>query len=281
MPVLDIPPSGPSPLNPSVCDPWIISNDLCCNTEGVTGETIDRMIMAATEVYWGLSGRQFGVCTVPPLRPCRRDCWDGHGIEWVGGNPFVTGWGYPGWQSRGPLWLGLMCGSCVGDCSCTTVEEALLPSPVAEVVEVKIDGAVLESTKYRVDNWRLLVRTDGLTWPRCQSMGLADTAVGTWSVTVKVGKAVPILGELAVGELACELIKGCSEPNECAVPAHLLARTRAGVAESFVDLADLIKYKLTGFPAGDYFLRTFNPSGLSSRSSVHSPDYTPARRAGT
>lgn len=254
---------------------------LCCSTEGVNVATIDRMLMAATEVYWALSGRQFGVCQIPPLRPCRRDCWNGYGTEWLGGNPFVGGWAPAGWQNRGPLWLGLTCGSCVGDCSCTTVEEALLPSPVAEVVEVKIDGAVLPVTAYRVDDWRLLVRTDGGVWPACQTMGAADTATGTWSVTVKVGKRVPVLGELAVAELGCELVKGCSEPNECAIPAHIVARTRAGVSESFIDLADLVKYKLTGLPQGDYFLRSFNPSGLSSRSSVHSPDYRPSRRAGT
>lgn len=271
-------------LNPGPCDAWAVPADLCCSLEGVDDALVDRMIMAATEVYWGLSGRQFGVCTVPAIRPCRRSCFDERGwSQWLGGNPFSAGWAPGGWQSAlsGGFWFALTCGACQSDCSCTVVEEARLPSPIAEIVEVRLDGEVMATGSYRVDNWNTLVRTDGERWPLCQDMSKADTEVGTWSVTPRVGKQVPVLGNLAVAELACVFIAGCQPNQVCAVPAHLIAQTRAGFSQAFESVSELVKAGLVGGEVGDLFLRTFNPSRLQSRSSVHSPDYKPARRAGT
>lgn len=273
-------PADTSGLSAGPCDPWPVN--LCCDLAGVDQATVGRMVMAATEVYWGLSGRQFGLCTVPAIRPCRRQCveqvngWS----AWTGGNPFAAGWAPGGWQARG-WWFPIGCGGCVGDCSCTTLQEIALPSPVAEIVQVKLDGAVMATGSYRVDNWNTLVRTDGGVWPACQDMSLPDTAEGTMSVTVRVGKKVPVLGELAVGELACIFIAGCQPNSVCAVPGHLIAQTRAGVSQAFTDVSQLVEQGLVGGEMGDLFLRTFNPSRLQSRSSVHSPDYRPDRRAGT
>lgn len=269
-------------LNAGPCDPWPVN--LCCDVDGVDQATIDRMVMAATEVYWGLSGRQFGLCTIPAIRPCRRSCfeqWGGLGWSlWGGGNPFSNGWAPGGWQSRS-WWFPPTCGRCSGDCSCTTVEEIALPGPVAEIVQVKLDGEIMATGSYRVDNWDTLVRTDGGTWPLCQDMSLPDTEPNTMSVTVRVGKKVPTLGELAVGELACVFIAGCRPNQVCAVPDHLIAQTRAGFSQAFTAVSELVKEGLVGGEMGDLFLRTFNPSRLQSRSTVHSPDYRPARRAGT
>lgn len=267
-------------LNAGPCDPW--PANLCCDLAGVDQATIDRMVMAATEVYWGLSGRQFGLCTIPAVRPCRRQCFDQYGwgwSAWQGGNPFAGGWAPGGWQSR--WWFPIGCGSCVGDCSCTELQEIRLPGPVAEIVQVKLDGEVMASGSYRVDNWDTLVRTDGGVWPTCQDMSKPDTEVGTMSVTPRVGKKVPVLGELAVAELACTLIAGCQPDAFCAIPGHLVAQTRAGFSQAFTAVSDLVAQGLVGGEMGDLFLRTFNPSRLQSRSSVHSPDYRPSRRAGT
>jgi hypothetical protein len=62
------------------------------------------------------------------------------------------------------------CGCAAGDCSCTALCEAILPGPVGSVVEILLDGAVLDPSAYRIDNGNRLVRTDGDCWPACQDM---------------------------------------------------------------------------------------------------------------
>ena len=42
------------------------------------------------------------------------------------------------------------CG-CAGPCSCRARCEAYLPGPIAEIIEVKVDGLVLDPAAYRVE----------------------------------------------------------------------------------------------------------------------------------
>lgn len=238
-------------------------------------------VQAATEIVWALSGRQFGTCSVT-LRPCRRECysdqwWAGTGSIWFGG--VNSPWGYP-YAGPSGYWFDLSCGSCSGTCSCSEVPEVILPSPVYSIVNVKMDGSPMATGAYRVDNNRLLVRQDGQRWPRCNNLAVDDTHAGTWSVTALYGQPVPVSGQLAVGELACELLRAMAG-EDCRLPAGIQTIARQGVTINFQNLAELSKDGITGFDLVDRFITTANPNRLHQRSRVYSVDRPMQRRAGT
>jgi len=250
----------------------------CTTLPATTPEVTGYAMQAATEVLWNRTHRRFGVCSYT-LRPCRRTCWP-EGIRFPGGWTDVSGWGWPFPALIGGAWFNLGCGSCGDSCSCATLQEAVLPYPVAAVTEVKVDGVVLDPSAYRVDGWRVLVRTDGASWPLCNDLSQADTEVGTWSVTAQYGEQVPTLGSYAVGELALEIIKRCVNASDCALPASSVRQvTRQGVTKVFFDELGLKSGKI-GLYWSDLFLSTFNP-GMNHVASIYNIDGPHARRVGT
>lgn len=263
------------------CEPWPVRWPCDISTESpiVTAQAVQF----ATEVAWAMSGRQFGLCEVT-LRPCRRDCDPGY---W---NPYFTQFGAAGVGASGSFvqpaliggqWFNLTCGGCaVGHCSCTSISEVKLPAPVHRIIEVKVDGAPLVSGAYRLDDNRLLVRTDGSDWPRCNDLNEDDTEVGTWSVTAEFGQPVPEGGAWAVGELACELISAING-NDCRLPKHVTQLARQGVTITFPSLTELFTNRQTGLYLFDLFIATWNPHKLSRRSGVYSVDGALSRRAGS
>lgn len=248
----------------------------CCTLSAGAAAITGYAVQAATEVLWALSGRRFGQCEVT-LRPCRRTCTD----NW----PFAENWWDFGGGGPRPLlfngaWFNITCGGCPNGCSCTVLEEAILPAPVASVVQVKLNGSVMVTGSYRVDDNRLLVRTDGGTWPICQDMSKADTEDDTWSVTALYGEAVPTMGQLAVGELACEFTKACTG-QACALPANVSQIARQGVTVDFSAFADLIRDGLIGLRFCDLFIAAMNPQRLQAVPQVYDVDGPPYRRVGT
>jgi hypothetical protein len=237
-------------------------------------------VQSASRFLWALSGRRFGTCSVT-LRPCRKQCYS----SWPGNS-----YAYP-WSSYGaPLasaawdasyWFPLGCGTCGDDCSCKYVPEINLPGPVADVTAVKVDGALLPTSSYRLDNNRILVRTDGQDWPRCNDLTQADTAVGTWSVTTDVGTAVPQSGQLAVGQLACEILKAITGEDDCRLPSTVTNLVRQGVSITFPDINALLTEGRTGLYLCDLFLAAENPNRLDQRARVYNVDHPSYRRAGT
>src|SRR5439155_25128670 len=124
---------------------------------------------------------------------------------------------------------------CGDNCSCHSVEEVVLPGAVTAIVDVTIDGVVLNPSAYRVDNGRLLVRQDGGLWPLCNDLSKPPGQHGTWTVTALYGKPVPSSGRIALGELVCELIKACTDDPSCRLPERLQTLTRQGVTQNFLD----------------------------------------------
>lgn len=227
----------------------------------------------ATQVLWSLSGRQFGTTTMT-LRPCRRDCYAT--LASYLHDPLT----YPSPALIGGAWINLGCGTCgPSGCACTTLSEAVLPGPVHSIVQVKVDGAVLGSSAYRVDDSRLLVRLDGGQWPLCNNLLKADTELGTWSVTAKVGEDVPEAGLLAAGELACEILKGF-EGKDCSLPERVQSLVRQGVSITYPEPAEFLSDGKLGLVWGDRFIAAANPAGLTQRGRTWSVDRMPARRVG-
>lgn len=249
---------------------WIC--DVSAESPTLTGYAVN----AATRVLWALSGRRFGTCQVT-LRPCRRECYETWPYGWsLWDRSMLGGFVYSDYR----YWYPLGCGGCVGDCSCTALSETVLPSPLNTVVQVKMDGTPMVTGAYRVDNNRLLVRTDGQRWPYCNDLSKDDTQAGTWSVTASYGEDVPSAARFAVGELACEIIKA-SHGQDCRLPAGVTSLARQGVNISIPDFGDLFKDGRTGLYLVDMFLAAENPHRLTQRPRVWNVDHAVNRRTNT
>ncbi len=239
--------------------------DLTTEQAAVTGNLVD----GATELLWALSGRQFGECAVV-LRPCRRECASTYPADLMASDL----WPHP--AKIDGEWLNLACGSCGTSCSCTEVEQVVLPSPVTRVVQIIIDGVELDPSAYRVDDRRFVVRQDGGRWPMCQDLSKPAGEPGTWTFKVFFGREVPALGQLALGELVGEFAKSCGG-LACDVPPNWGSISQQGLTinrDQPVNVGDLDTIPEEALPMVRAFLRAFNPNRLNSRSRVRSPDIT-------
>src|SRR5690625_2662114 len=162
-------------------------------------ELFERM---ATDLLWNWTGRRYGICEVS-IRPCRQQDYLGREDTYSGRGPYTSLPGVPraGWQ---PVlidgsWFNLRCGSCSGGCNCEWGKALSLPGPAQEIIEILIDGEILDPSKYYLTPWGTLVRVDGGFWPNAQDMSKAPTEPGTWQITYKRGVPVPDGGQIAAG----------------------------------------------------------------------------------
>lgn len=236
-----------APLGDGGPAPWIDHTTLAC-AEGVDVAIAQRAVAIATGLLWSLSGRRFGAS--PPIteRPCLRS-------SCVPSRRYAH-------QARPCDRLGAT---------------LVLSAPVYEVTEVLIDGDPFDD--WRVDDHRLLVRTDGLRWPSTQDLDLPTTDEGTWSYTYSVGLAVPATGLYAAEVLACEYVKAMTS-GKCRLPQRLRQVSRQGLSFDIIDPQEFLVDGRLGINEVDTFLVAVNPHGLSSRSTVMSPDRPRPRRAG-
>lgn len=227
--------------------------------------------MAATYL-WDWTGRKYGQCEVT-LRPCRQECWEGRSTFWGGsGGPLGTPFTPVLIQGT---WYNVGCGTCGDTCGCSTAESLRLPGPISSVQQVQIDGEVLSSLAYRVDNRRFLIRQDGGRWPTCQNMNLADGADDTWSITYTKGYAVPKGGQVAAGLLANELAKAACNDKSCGLPRRVQSVTRQGVTVAVLDAFDDIDEGHTGIWLIDSWVASVVRRPRKMR--VLSPDRMPPR----
>src|SRR3546814_18081280 len=117
---------------------------------------------------------------------------------------------------------------------------------------------------YRLDNNRIVVRTDGGVWPRCNDLSEDDTEEGTWSVTATFGEAVPEGAKFAMGQLACEILRAAGG-GDCKLPAGLQQLVRQGVTISYPDGGALFRQGRTGLYLVDLFINAWNPYGLRQK----------------
>lgn len=222
-----------------------------------------------------LTGFRVGGCPIK-VRPCRQGCsqptYRTYPVQGAGSTPW-----YP--VQVGGDWLNIACGDHLGACGCSTVHEVRLYGIVGAVTQVKVDGAVLDPSAYRLDAGARLVRTDGEAWPLCQSIQAPDTEVGTWSVTYTPGELVDGLGAVAAGLLALEYAKACVNDGNCQLPAGVTTIVRGGVTMTLTTGA--FPGGRTGIMTVDTFLERWNPNGLRSRPLVWSPEMRRPRRNGS
>lgn len=269
------------PLN-GPCEPYVTQADLCClgptgslpdpcltDGQAVPQTVIDNAIMAASELLWAETGRRYGVCEVT-VRPCAKSC-NPCGDDFFYYRDFYYGWNAP-WMPwlNGGVWTNISPCNCPDDCWCAKAEEIPLPYPVCEVSEVLIDGEILPASGYRVDDFKMLVRTDGEAWPRCQSaadLGEPDT----FGVTLTYGRPVPALLKAAAAELACQLIKACVG-SPCQLPQRISNISRQGVTIGYIDPQEFWRDRRTGIYIVDLAIQTLNPHRLTRKPQIYSPD---------
>lgn len=227
----------------------------------------------ATEYLWRWTGQRFGLCE-ETLRPCKRDCHEGTSTftGLTGSGTPRNGWGPALIEGR---WFNLGCGACGTSCGCSDDGSLRLPDPVESIVSVEINGETLEADTYRVDNYGLLVRTDGGRWPGCQNLNADLGETDTWAVTYKRGQAVPTGGQHAVGRLAVELALAECDPEECSLPQRVQSITRQGVTVAMLDSFDDIDKGHTGIWGIDSWISSVTKPPKSGR--VLSPDYRSER----
>lgn len=248
----------------TVCAPWEVDLDCCDLPDGTDPALIAKWQAVASEILWAASGRRYGTCEVT-VRPCLRRCGGGSGLP----VPYKDASG---------AWFNFNACGCPSDCSCVELCEVVLAGPVAEVVEVTIDGVALNATAYRLDlvggQYRLL-RTDGSCWPDCQDITADCDEVGSFCVTYEQGIALDELAIAAASELTCELTKACIPGcKTCRLPKNVSSVVRRGV--SIVFDTDSSGW-LHSLPAISAFLNAVNPAKLTSASSVWSPDISNPR----
>jgi hypothetical protein len=140
---------------------------------------------------------------------------------------------------------------------------------VRAILAVEVEGVLLDPESYALEG-DVLWRADGC-WP-C----VDDCDEPQIVVTYAYGIDPPALAELAMGELACEILAGV-EGRDCQLPSNAISITRQGVTVDLGDAQTLFAQGRIGLPLSDAFLRQANPGRLMSASRVYSPDM--ARRA--
>lgn len=278
MPVINpIPQQGVEPgqgANFGPCQTWPaqVICDIPIEAAPITGYAISM----ATAFLWSATGMRFGLCNVT-LRPCRRECFNPWPDDW---REWPIGSSFPQPALIGGQWFNLICGGCPGTCSCSEVSEFRLPSPVHQIIDITIDGTPMVTGSYRLDNNRLVVRTDGGVWPACNDLSEDDGEPGTWTVTAAFGEPIPDGAALAMGELFCEIIRA-GTGGDCRLPTGVTQLIRQGVTIQFPDVGELFRQGRTGLYLVDLFINTWNPYGLRQRSRTYNVDNPTVRRTNT
>ena len=221
-----------------------------------------------------LSGGQIAMCPVT-VRPCRAGC--GAPGTWMVAPVLSSGrfagvrpgvYAFAPYIGASGAWVN-GCGCSSTDCGCSSLSEAILPGPVGEIVEVWLDGAVLDPAAYRVDNGNRLVRTDGQAWPACQDLAQDAHGEDAFSVRYYLGAAPDSTILWAAGRLASQFFDAC-QGQDCALPANAVNVARTGI--SYELEAGLFPGGKTNIPEVDALLELYNPHGLRSAPIIASPD---------
>lgn len=265
----------PRPMSAGTCSPWAEAGDVGppCNDYGFDEALLDDALQFASDVLFNLTGRRWPGECVDTLRPC------GYGT----GRTTAPRQSWSGQGYAGAHWCG--CNDSRA-CGCRRPSEVKLPGyPVRSIQQVKIDGAVVPSARYRVDDhrWLVYLPADGEQrrgWPCCQRLDLADTEDDTWSITYTYGMAPPVGGQLAAASLACQvaLSRDPAQSTACRLPKRVTAITRQGVSLAVLDPLTLFADGLTGLAEVDMWVQSVLLGDKRRRATVHVPGASPRHR---
>jgi hypothetical protein len=289
----DIPPltpiSGDGQLSEGPCQAWSSEARLmeCCGLDSMAD--LSGPLVAASQMLYALSNKLYPGTCERRVRPCGTPCggpwqnWDGWG--WLPMNrPGASGTADLGVYGSWSYYAGSRYNR---GCGCTPLSRVPLTGSVREILEVTIDGQLVDPSTYRLDERRWLTRVPDpsdpdvqLVWPSCQDLSLPETDDGTFSILYRYGNDPPVIGQYAAEELACAVYATCqgggSVESDCDLPAGVTKIERRGIT---IDLdafrawgwAEAAGWS-TGLPSVDMFLNTYAPQGIQRRTRVWSPD---------
>lgn len=244
-----IPAPGMPTTQGGPCTMWGDINDIpdCCNFgDIVPADVIPELtsaMVAASEFLYFASGKRYAGSCERTVQACEN-----------------TGCSCCQVLSRGHLvypWSGTVDWA---ECTCFPDNSIKLAGYPTEIVEVTIDGEVVDPAEYTLRNNKL-VRLEG-TWP-CQTL-----------VTYIYGKTPPEMGRRAALKLACEVFKSCpagASIGDCELPTGVTRVTRQGITiERAFMQRDPDGLWRTGMAAVDFFLNSVNPNGIPRRATFWS-----------
>lgn len=253
--------TSPPEIQTGPCSPWTDAESiLACGCDDLnTDVDLDVAAEAASEVLYELSGHVYtGVCEAT-VRPCSSlvSCWVPYSDAWT-----------------------------ATDCSCVRQSRIRLAGyPVREILEVMIDGEVIDPSEYELRFNRELYRmadADGVSqrWPGCQRMDLPLGEVGTFSVVYEYGLDAPVLGQSAAAQLACAIAKACpnsgAASGDCEIPAGTVRVARQGITIDTQALGLWLLGSLrTGMPLVDSFLSVYGGRPRQRRAALMVPEQDP------
>lgn len=158
---------------------------------------------------------------------------------------------------------GLKACNCALYCSCSRVDTVLLTAPVGDILEVRVDGVVLDPSEYHVEDGERLIRHGiGASWPACGGKDFTVTYLNAYKVDA--------MGAYAGGVLAWEFLKSITADKKCRLSAKVTAVSRQGLN---MELAPgMFPDGTTGIEEVDVYLRLWNPAGLKHKPAVYSVD---------
>lgn len=259
-----------SEANFNPCSAWASIEDMELMPDFDPDDLLEPQIkldalQAATNILYRLSGKQFpGLCTAT-IRPCRRASW----------NPLGTfGWSSNysasyGWSSS---WGVCGCDS-YSACNCSGISQIELGAAnIVSIQSVKVDGTTLSASTYRIDNGRLLVRTDGKTWPTSQDLSQPSSATNTFEVSFTYGHSIPSEIKHMCARYAYELCKSYRNADNCLLPERITQVTRQGTSMVLIDPQAFIEAGKVGIREIDQWLYSVNPYARMQSASILGPD---------
>lgn len=163
------------------------------------------------------------------------------------------------------------CGCGVGVCGHDDMRSLYLPGPVGDIEWVKIDGEVIDPTKYRVDDGNRLISLDpDLVWPGRQNIYVGPDDPGSFAISYYQGAAPDDLIASAAGHLAIEFYKSATKDSTCRLPRRVKEVSRRGTTYE-VNLG-LFADGLTRIEEVDAVILILNPNKQKQRSRIVAPE---------
>jgi hypothetical protein len=240
------------------CQPYATVNDVCnCKLDLDDPdilEVFERSLVYASRMVFEATGRRYtGICEYT-IFPCRQPsgCGEEYFYDaniWGDHLPMLPVQVGPG------VYKNISLCQCDETCFCGAWNKLPLPfAPVREIIEIMIDGVVLDPSAYRIVENSYIVRTDSEPWPICQDRNLPAGSVGTWSVTALYGWELPPEGKTLVADYACQLAHRCLG-KPCQLPEEVKVISRQGVDYGFTNPMEYRKDLLTGYlPLDDWII---------------------------
>lgn len=199
----------------------------CDLTEAEHGDLIVEYADDVSDIMYILSGgRVAGRCqrTVWPVTDA--SCWP---VGYYGNHPSVFN---------------------IGD----TYGTIPLSGPDTEIMEITIDGVALNPSEYLLLNGNELLRKVG-SWPTVNDITLADSEVGTFTITYRFGPHINATGRRAAIELICQMIT-----NDSAALSRMRGVVSANIQGVSVSLDD-DDIRGLGLPELSRFMDSYGGSG--------------------